>query len=255
MADTIDSLHQTHHSNPSFEQFFHFLDPISLIHMMERGPRYRAYADLRENKLRMKFEKLQQWEEIQIKQSPVKKKLEFSSNSGVLVKRSSVLMQSVPHFSSTLLKENRKPLVTGGIEPTPPRTAKNWSKANGVLLNSKQQRWEETEFKQTPTKKQVKFNSNSGVSSKGPSVLAQSVPDFSATLWKENRQPAVIGRNEMTPPSTGKNWSNSRGSKSANSGEKKKGRLVMGRKSYASVEELKAINGGSRGGKSSARLF
>ncbi|GMI66292.1 hypothetical protein like AT1G67035 [Hibiscus trionum] len=156
MADTTDSLHQTHHSNPSFEQFFYFLNPISLIlsqnHMMERGPKYSAYADLRENKLRMEFEKLQEWEEIEIKPSPMKKQVEISSNS-------------------------------------------------------------------------------------------------------ENRQPAVMDRIEMTPPSTGKNWSNSRGCKSANSGEKKKGRSVMARKSYASVEELKAINGGSRGGRSSARLF
>ncbi|KAK8569153.1 hypothetical protein V6N13_107016 [Hibiscus sabdariffa] len=250
MADTIDSQHQTHHSDPSFQSLFHLLDPIPLIlpqhHMMERGPRYRAYADLRENKLRMKFEMLQEWEDIQLKQ------LESTS---IPVKPSSLLMQSVPDFSSTLLKENRKPSVTGGIESTPPRTAKNWSKAKGAFLNPKQKRWEETEFKQTPTKKQVKFSSNSGVSNKGPSVLAQSVPDFSASLWKENRKPAVMGRTETTPPSTGKNWSNSIGSKSANSGEKKKGRLVMMRKSYASVEEMKAINGGRRGGKSSARLF
>ncbi|KAL4363795.1 hypothetical protein GQ457_04G023340 [Hibiscus cannabinus] len=251
MADTIDSQHQAHHSDPCFQSLFHLLDPISLIlsqhHVMERGPRYRAYADLRENKLRMKFEMLQDWEEIQLKQ------LQFTS---IPVKPSSVLMQmqSVPDFSSTLLKENRKPSVTGGIESTPPRTAKNWSKAKGAfLMNPKQKRWEETEFKQTPTKKQVKFSSSSSSSSGvSPSVLAQSVPDFSASLWKENRKP---GRIEMTPPSTGKKWSNSMGSKSANSGEKKKGRLVMMRKSYASVEEMKAINGGSRGGKSSARLF
>ncbi|KAK8694399.1 hypothetical protein V6N13_071952 [Hibiscus sabdariffa] len=249
MADTIDSQHQAHHSDPCFQSLFHTLDPISLIlsqhHVMERGPRYRAYADLRENKLRMKFEMLQDWEEIQLKQ------LEFTSIPGIPVKPSSVLMQSVPD-----LKENRKPSVTGGIESTPPRTAKNWSKAKGAfLMNPNQKRWEETEFKQTPTKKQVKFSSSSGVSSKGPSVLAQSVPDFSASLWKENRKPAVMGRIELTPPSTGKKWSNSIGSKSANSGEKKKGRLVMMRKSYASVEEMKAINSGSRGGKSSARLF
>ncbi|XP_039010440.1 uncharacterized protein LOC120139197 [Hibiscus syriacus] len=240
MAGTIDSLHQTHHSNPSFQPLLHFLDPISLIlsqnRIIERGPRSSAYAELRENMLRMKFEQLQEWEETEIKQSPVKKQVEFNSNSGVTVKRSSVLMQSVPDFPSTLLKENRKPSVTGWIESTPPRTSKNWSRA-------KQQ---ETEFKQTPTKKQVKFSSNSGVSSIRPSVLAQSVPDFSATLWKENRKPEAMGRIEMKPPSRGKNWSNS--------GEKK-GRLVMARKSYASVDELKAINGGSRGLKSSARLF
>jgi hypothetical protein len=49
--------------------------------------------------------------------------------------------------------------------------------------------------------------------------------------------------------------SNSRGSKSANAGEKRNGGLLMARKSYASVEELKglslaaanAINGDNRG--------
>ncbi|KAK8704292.1 hypothetical protein V6N13_047919 [Hibiscus sabdariffa] len=147
---------------------------------MERDPKYKTYVDLRENKLRMKFEMLQEWEEIQLKQ---------------------------------------------------------------------------LEFKQTPTKKPGKFSPNSGVSNKGPSVLAQSVPDFSVSLWKENRKPAVMNQTETTPLSTGNNWSNSIGSKFANSGEKKKRRLVMTRKSYASVKEMKAINGGSREGNSSARLF
>jgi hypothetical protein len=103
----------------------------------------------------------------------------------------------------------------------------------------------------------VKFQENLGNSRKGLSVLAQSVPDFSATLRKENRKP----RQELTPPS--KNvlkmnnglLSNSRGSKSANAGEKRNGGLLMARKSYASVEELKglslaaanAINGENRG--------
>ncbi|MBA0769940.1 hypothetical protein Gotri_018626 [Gossypium trilobum] len=229
MADTIDSLHQTHLSDPSFQPIFYSLDPISLIqslnHVMERGPRYQAYADLRESKLRMKFEKLQEWEEMEVKQAPVKKQVKFSSNSGVSTKRSSVLIQS------------------------------SWSKANGVFSNSKQLQWEETEMKRTPTKKQVKFSSNSGVSSKEPSFLAQSVPDFAAVLRKENRKPPVTGGNELTPPASGKYWSNSKGSQSANAGEKKKARLAMARKSYASIEELNAINGVNRGGKSRARLM
>ncbi|TYI03867.1 hypothetical protein ES332_A11G372500v1 [Gossypium tomentosum] len=74
---------------------------------------------------------------------------------------------------------------------------------------------------------------------------------------------------ELTPPPTSrKNWarengvwpSNSRGSKSANAGEKK-GWMMMLKKSVASVEDLKwtslavanAINGENRGGKTSAR--
>ncbi|XP_050227652.1 uncharacterized protein LOC126677190 [Mercurialis annua] len=181
--------------NPSIQSLLHSLDPISLIlsqyslnskepltlklatdYAMERGPRYRAYAELRESKLRKKC------------------------------------------FS------------------------------------------EEPEIKQTPQKKQVKFQENVSNSRKGYSDLAQSVPDFSATLRKENRKP----RQELTPPSKISNgWSkvhsgilsNSRGSKSASAGEKRAGLMV--RKSYANVEELKglsmaaaaAINGGdNRGG-------
>ncbi|KAE8701299.1 putative leucine-rich repeat containing protein [Hibiscus syriacus] len=184
--------------------FFQVLDPISLIlsqnssptspfplrlttesSVMERGPRYGAYAELRETKLRMM-----------------------------------------------------------------------------------QREKEQVEIKQTPTKKQVKFGSSVGISRKGSSSLvAQSVPDFSATLRKENRRPPGI---ELTPPPTGKNWSkgnegwssNSRGSKSANAGEKK-GRMTMMKKSFASVEDLKgislaaanAINGENRGGKTNGRGF
>ncbi|KAE8703868.1 putative leucine-rich repeat containing protein [Hibiscus syriacus] len=197
MAETSES-----QPNPDL---FPFLDPISLVlsqnssptspfplrlttesSVMERGPRYRAYAELRETNLRMK---------------------------------------------------------------------------NGVMQREK----EEIEFKQTPTKKQVKFSSSVGISRKGSALVAQSVPDFSATLRKENRRPPGI---ELTPPPTGKNWSkgneawssNSRGSKSANAGEKK-GRMMMLKKSCASVEDLKAIslaasnaiNGENRGGKTNGR--
>ncbi|XP_022759265.1 uncharacterized protein LOC111305753 [Durio zibethinus] len=207
MAETCDSLRQTHQPNPALQSLFHVLDPISLIlsqnsspsnpiplrlttesYVMERGPRYRAYAELRETKLRMKGGKQQEREEIEFKQTPSKKQVKFSSSLGISRKGSSVLAQSVPEFSATLRKENRKPAVTSGIELTPPAPTKKRSKGNGVSLP------------------------------------------------------------------------NSRGSKSANAGEKK-GRLMMARKSYASVEELKgitlaaanAINGGNRGRKSGGR--
>lgn len=222
MADTNGSLNQTYQQNPSMQSLFQALDPISLIlsqnsadsdhpvplrlttesYIMERGPRYGAYADLRETKLRMKMLRQQEYEENDIRQTPPKKQVKF-------------------------------------------------------LENLRQQQCEENDFKRTPPKKQVKFQDNLGNSRKGLSVLAQSVPDFSATLRKENRKP----RQELTPPS--KNvlkmnnglLSNSRGSKSANAGEKRNGGLLMARKSYASVEELKglslaaanAINGENRG--------
>ncbi|XP_007033238.2 PREDICTED: uncharacterized protein LOC18602034 [Theobroma cacao] len=206
MAETSDSLRQIHQPNPALQSLFHSLDPISLIlsqnsspnnpiplrlttesYIMERGPRYRAYAELRETKLRMKSAKQQESEEIEFKRTPTKKQVKFCPSLGSSRKGSSILAQSVPDFSATLRKENRKP-ATSGIELTPP-TSKNWSKGNGVPL------------------------------------------------------------------------SNSRGSKSANAGEKKGG-LMMARKSYASVVELRGISmaaanaicGENRGGKSSGRV-
>ncbi|GMI73445.1 hypothetical protein like AT1G67035 [Hibiscus trionum] len=111
----------------------------------------------------------------------------------------------------------------------------------------KQQEREEIEFKQPQKKKLVKSSSSLGISRKGSSVLAPSVSDFSATLRKENRKPPVTGTFELTP--AGKNWSrvndvslsNSRGTKSANAGEKK-GRLIITRKSCGSIEELKRVS-------------
>ncbi|GLT34050.1 hypothetical protein SLA2020_085960 [Shorea laevis] len=178
---------------------FHALDPISLVlsqnsgphqpvplrltsesYIMERGPRYSAYARLREAKLRMRNARLQEREELELKETPSKKQVKFSPDLRNSRKGSSILAQSVPDFSAALRKENRKP-ATGALELTPP--SKNWSKVRGML-------------------------------------------------------------------------SNSRGSKSANAGEKKG--LAMARKSYACVEELKgissaaanAINGENRGGRS-----
>lgn len=188
--------------NSAIPSLFHLLDPMSLIlshnsldshqpvplklttdsYIMERGPRYRAYAELRESKLRMK----------------------------------------------TLMQQER----------------------------------DDSEFKQTSAKKQVKFQANLTSSRKESSILAQSVPDFSCEFRKENRKPPP----ELTPPS--KKWSkanrilsNFRGSKSASGGEKRNGNGgLLARKSYANVEELKGfsvaaaatvINGENRGGRAS----
>ncbi|XP_052196197.1 uncharacterized protein LOC127803765 [Diospyros lotus] len=154
--------------------------------IMERGPRYRAYAELRETKLRMKNMRQQ---EPEPNLSPPKKQVKFQ-----------------------------------GSFPAPPSRRK------------------------------------------GSSVLAQSVPDFSAALRKENRKPAnalpPMMEKSLTPPAALKNaklYAKSGGSKSANLAEKRTGGL-MARKSYAyaGIEELKqlssaaanAINGENRGGKS-----
>ncbi|KAJ0099571.1 hypothetical protein Patl1_21436 [Pistacia atlantica] len=178
MAETNGSLQQ---NNPT-------LDPISLLlsqnsdpqnppvslklitesYFMERGPRYEEYAELRELKLRRKRQQEESYEVCEPKPSPLKKQVRFQTNLTGSRKGSSVsnvLAQSVPDFSATLRKENRKP-VTGTLELTPP--SKNWSRMNG-------------------------------------------------------------------------NLSNSRGSKSANAGEKKG---VMARKSYASIAELKGLSMG-----------
>lgn len=95
--------------------------------VMERGPRYEAYADLREKKLRSK-------NLIDVQKTPEKVELEKNKNKSVSVltppkkqvrfqgkvnfttppkrpKESSVLTRSVPDFSSALRKENRKPVA------------------------------------------------------------------------------------------------------------------------------------------------
>lgn len=177
-------------ANGSLQQDLTFLEPLSLLlsqnsnsqnppvtlklitenYFMERGPRYNEYAELRESRLRRKImrEEDETDEGYEPKRSPLKKQVKFrgiltGSRKGSSV--TSVLAQSVPDFSATLRKENRKP-ASGALELTPP--AKNWSKTNG-------------------------------------------------------------------------NLSNSRGSKSANAGEKKG---MMARKSYASIEELKGMSMG-----------
>ncbi|KAL3525474.1 hypothetical protein ACH5RR_013846 [Cinchona calisaya] len=117
--------------------FYTALDPKSLIlsqfsnsdqpqmlqltttdcYFMERGPRYKDYAALRESRLRMKTMKNQpilEEEEFLI----LNKQVKFQGNFTTPPKRpkgssssslSSVLTQSVPDFSSALRKENRKP--------------------------------------------------------------------------------------------------------------------------------------------------
>ncbi|KAJ8545882.1 hypothetical protein K7X08_018465 [Anisodus acutangulus] len=165
---------------------------------MERGPRYKAYADLREKKLRIKH----------MKQSILEEKEEMEYNH---------------------------------------------------------------EFVVTPPKKQVKFQGSFVTPpkrTKGSSILAQSVPDFSSALRKENRKPPPgmlpsLNEKSATPPPSGAKSGkfyggvgSTGGSKSVNSGEKRIG-CMMTRKSYANVEELKglasvarsAINGENRVGR------
>jgi hypothetical protein len=126
MAETNCHLNQSHQQNPSVQSLFQAIDHISLIlsqnsadsdqpmplklttesYIMERGPRYRAYAKLREKKLRMTMLKQQEYEETDFKQTPPKKQVKFHGNLGNSRKGSSILAQSVPDFSATLRKES-----------------------------------------------------------------------------------------------------------------------------------------------------
>ncbi|PIN13327.1 hypothetical protein CDL12_14051 [Handroanthus impetiginosus] len=96
---------------------------------MERGPRFKEYSNLRDKRLRMKNLTDQQTPEKERDQkfqnrpvlTPPKKQVKFSSKLTTPPKRrSSVLTQSVPDFSSALRKENRKPV--GALPPTPERS-------------------------------------------------------------------------------------------------------------------------------------
>nr|AAM63228.1 unknown [Arabidopsis thaliana] len=240
MADII--------SNPTMEQLFFSVDPMSLIfsqnpdtHQLkllldgfsgfERGPRYDEYSRLRESKLRMKrdFQKFLE-EEDEVDEPRIKKQVRFEGNS--------VNSQEGDKFSPEKKKQSR---------------------FEGISVISQEDR-----FSPEKVKKQSRFGF-SPMRKAVPSSLAQSVPDFSAVIRKENRRP--VNYNTTTPPPPTSKSRNggvltgaaSRGSKSASAGEKKsKGMMMMGmaRKSYANVEDLKkismaaasAINGGGGGG-------
>ncbi|XP_058763983.1 uncharacterized protein LOC131637413 [Vicia villosa] len=120
----------------------------------------------------------------------------------------------------------------------------------------------------TISTKQVKYQVGvSSVRKGSSSLVAQSVPDFSSLLRKENGKPVSNNMQPatLTPPLKNKNkgcggMSSSRGgSRSVNgNGEKRKGYggggILTARKSYANFDELKsfscatanAINGESR---------
>ncbi|VFQ75412.1 unnamed protein product [Cuscuta campestris] len=177
-----------------------FLQLATESFMFERGPRYRAYADLRESKLRLK------------------------------------------HTKQPEEDEEEEDLMV--LTPPPP-----------------------------PPKKQVKFQGSMVTPprrSKGSSVLAQSVPDFSYALRKENRKPPPppVVEKSATPPPHGRKSGKlvgGVGSKSLNSGDKRSGGGLMARRSYACLEEFKglasaarnAINGDNRAagkGRNSSRV-
>jgi hypothetical protein len=164
---------------------------------MQRGPRYNAYAKLRETKLQINYLRQQQYQQQQ-------------------------------------QQENIQVVLQPTKIPTPPPT------------------------------KQVKFHSGVVSGRKGSSLIAQSVPDFSSMLRKENRKPptnillpTISSTATLTPPLKNKNkgcgvLSSSRGSsRSANSAAEKKrgvggggggGGILMARKSFANFDELRSFS-------------
>ncbi|GAA0139147.1 hypothetical protein LIER_00756 [Lithospermum erythrorhizon] len=186
MSMNTFSLQSINQQNQSLSSFFFPLDHKPQFQefdsFYERGPRYKAYADLRESKLKSKSTHQEKY-----------------------------------------VQENDFVLHPSILTP----------------------------------KKEVKFQKNLTTlpkRSKGSSSLAQSVPDFSAMMRKENRKPSsplppVVEKN-ATPPSGSKGrgvMGKLGGSKSVNSGGKKGGSMIC-RKSYASVEELKDLASIARSG-------
>ncbi|KVI00139.1 uncharacterized protein LOC112520340 [Cynara cardunculus var. scolymus] len=122
--------------NPNFFQL------TTDVFIMERGPRYKAYADLRESKLRLKS---------MANPPPLPPKDHRSANNSTPPdfqpklpahrrKGSSVLTQSVPDFSSALRKENRRPALPPVAEKSATPPAKSSSRLyeiNARLMGSK----------------------------------------------------------------------------------------------------------------------
>ncbi|KAK9091349.1 hypothetical protein Sjap_024526 [Stephania japonica] len=138
---------------------------------------------------------------------------------------------------------------------------REYSKLRELKLKLKQQQYqqqqlieiEEPEPTLTPPKKRVTFQGGGGGGGRAlrpsASMVARSVPDFSAVLRKENRRPAEAVTATMTPPSKGA--AAGKGvklgvSRSAGGGGEKKGGggAAAARKSYASVEELRGLGAG-----------
>uniref|UniRef100_A0A803ND02 Uncharacterized protein n=1 Tax=Chenopodium quinoa TaxID=63459 RepID=A0A803ND02_CHEQI len=250
MAETLTldpkTLLLSHYSDPSNNTLQLITDP----YFMERGPRYNAYAQLRESNLRskrLKFEEDQQFLEIPRSDSSPEKKNEVRFQGNLL-------------GNCTKIEEDEQFLEIPRSEFSPAK--KKNVRFQGNLLGNCKKIEEDEQFLEmiprsefSPAKKNARFQGNLLV--KGYSVLAQSVPDFSSALRKENRKPSEnrIPRFEKSatpPPLMSKRekmiGSGSKlggvGSKSVNSGEKQSsGKLMsMGRKSYASIDELKGLS-------------
>ncbi|XP_026390902.1 uncharacterized protein LOC113286527 [Papaver somniferum] len=161
---------------------------------LQRGPRYRAYSEMRERKIRKRM----------IDQTQDNGDIEFGSSKKQLL-----------------------------LSPPPPQQQQRRMMIKEINNNS------------------------SPVVNRRSSLVGQSVPNFSAVLRKENRKPVFEMR---TPPPSSKSKDYSKfglsggGSKSASGADKRGGGVMMARKSYANIEDLKTVSsppikrGGGGGG-------
>ncbi|XP_026431360.1 uncharacterized protein LOC113328493 [Papaver somniferum] len=101
---------------------------------LQRGPRYKAYSELRERKIRKRMiDQTQDNDDIEFGSS--KKQLLLSpplppppqQQQRRVNRRSSLVGQSVPNFSAILRKENRKPVFEMRTPP-PSSKSKDYSK-------------------------------------------------------------------------------------------------------------------------------
>ncbi|CAN6562878.1 unnamed protein product [Malus baccata var. baccata] len=94
---------------------------------MEKGPRYRAYTELRESRLRRKYMSPEESKEPESKLTPLKKQVKFQTHLIDSRKGSSVLAQSMPDFSAVLRKENHKPSsrLPSILDSLPPKTRRH----------------------------------------------------------------------------------------------------------------------------------
>ncbi|XP_043702259.1 uncharacterized protein LOC122652549 [Telopea speciosissima] len=144
---TIAQPPKTHKPSHPLESLYATLDPNASIHTLnstssslpelleftladfavERGPRYRAYAELRESKLRSKHNMMIKDVPESTVTSP-KKRVTFQGPvAGRARNGTSVVTRSVPDFSAILRKENRRPpspTLPSILEMTPPLSSK-----------------------------------------------------------------------------------------------------------------------------------
>lgn len=273
-------------------EIIEFLQSLTDSSFIERGPRYDVYAQLRESNLQSKRLKLSDLEpvfEIPISENspPLKKFDDFHGNLGGFEEDYQV--SELPKFgflrNSVKFEGNVQVYEVHKSEHSPilRRSGRNLGNLGGdgrasaipkpgfltrsmkfneisTMNRENEQICEIPRSEYSPiSKKSIKFQGETG-QKQGYSVLAQSVPDLSSVLRKENRKPTPETGNVNriprggkcgTPPASktekervyGSVSKYGGGSKSVNSGEKQsKMKGIIGRKSCANIQELKGLS-------------